>query len=197
MKKTLLLLSILFIAVISTACINNFAVQELNNKAKAYLDNGDYLSAINRLESSIDLDNTIFETHYNLAVAYTMAENFEKAVLSYQNAAALKPDYPETYYSLAVAQVNHAEAILSGKYLAKTAESVENVKIDLNNSTASGLDNSFKPSAEDKAKAVSEFSNAVNSYSKYLSFEVKDADDVNAQIERVKSRIDSLTNTKK
>ena len=82
MKKTLLLLSILFIAVISTACINNFAVQELNNKAKAYLDNGDYLSAINRLESSIDLDNTIFETHYNLAVAYTMAENFEKAVLS-------------------------------------------------------------------------------------------------------------------
>ena len=38
MKKALLLVSILFISVVSTACINNFAVQELNNKAKAFID---------------------------------------------------------------------------------------------------------------------------------------------------------------
>ena len=66
MKKVMLILAVLFIAVISTACINNFAVQELNNKAKTFMDQGDYDSAINRLQSSIDLDGTIFETHYNL-----------------------------------------------------------------------------------------------------------------------------------
>ena len=37
MKKAFLLASILFISVISTACINNFAVQELNNKAKEFM----------------------------------------------------------------------------------------------------------------------------------------------------------------
>ena len=41
MKKAILIVTVLFIAVISTACINNFAVQELNNKAKIYLENGD------------------------------------------------------------------------------------------------------------------------------------------------------------
>ena len=56
MKKAFLLASILFISVISTACINNFAVQELNNKAKDFMDKGDYVSAIERLKSSVDLD---------------------------------------------------------------------------------------------------------------------------------------------
>ena len=75
MKKALLLVSILFISVISTACINNFAVQELNNKAKGFMDKGDYQAAIERLKSSIDLDGSVFETRYNLAVAYTKAED--------------------------------------------------------------------------------------------------------------------------
>ena len=38
MKKALLLVSILFVSIVTTACINNLAVQELNTKAKAYLD---------------------------------------------------------------------------------------------------------------------------------------------------------------
>ena len=33
MKKALMIASVLLVAVISTACINNIAVQELNNKA--------------------------------------------------------------------------------------------------------------------------------------------------------------------
>ena len=62
MKKAFLLAVILFISVVSTACINNFAVQELNNKAKDFMDKGDYASAIERLKSSVDLDGSIFET---------------------------------------------------------------------------------------------------------------------------------------
>ena len=69
MKKAFLLASILFISVISTACINNFAVQEHNNKAKDFMDKGDYVSAIERLKSSVDLDGSVFETQYNFPLA--------------------------------------------------------------------------------------------------------------------------------
>ena len=46
MKKVVLLITILFVSVISTACINNLAVQELNNKAKEYMANGETEKAI-------------------------------------------------------------------------------------------------------------------------------------------------------
>lgn len=80
----LLLASILFVAVASTACINNLAVQDLNNKAQVYMEKGDYTQAIERLKSSIDLDPSIFETHYNLAVAYTKSEDYINAVEQYK-----------------------------------------------------------------------------------------------------------------
>ena len=114
MKKAFLLVLILFVSVVTTACINNFAVQELNNKAKMYLEQGDYDNAISRLKSSIDLDNSIFETHYNLGIAYTQAEKYPQAVETFNNAINLKPNFPDTYYSLGVAQENYAKGIMDG-----------------------------------------------------------------------------------
>lgn len=114
MKKAFLLVVILFVSVISTACINNFAVQELNNKAKDYLKQGDYDNAISRLKSSLDLDNTIFETHYNLGIAYVQSEKYPEAVESFKNAIRLKPDFADSYYSLAVSEENYSKAIIGG-----------------------------------------------------------------------------------
>lgn len=114
MKKAFLLASILFISVISTACINNFAIQELNNKAKDFMDKGDYVSAIERLKSSVDLDGSVFETQYNLAVAYTKAEDYENAIKTYNDAIKLNPNFPDAYYSLAVCEENLAKDIISG-----------------------------------------------------------------------------------
>lgn len=115
MKKAFLLASILFISVISTACINNFAVQELNNKAKDFMDKGDYVSAIERLKSSIDLDGTVFETQYNLAVAYTKAEDYSNAIKTYNDAIKLNPNFPDAYYSLAVCEENLAKDIIAAR----------------------------------------------------------------------------------
>lgn len=106
MKKTLLLASILFVAVISTACINNFAVRDLNNKAAVYMQKGDYAQAIERLKSSLDLDPSVFETHYNLAVAYTNNEDYLNALEEYEKALEIKPDYADAYYSIATTQNN-------------------------------------------------------------------------------------------
>ena len=115
MKKAFLLAGILFISVISTACINNFAIRELNNKAKEFMDKGDYASAIERLKSGVDLDATVFETQYNLAVAYTQAEDYDNAVKTYKEVIKLNPDFADSYYSLAVCEENLAKDIISQK----------------------------------------------------------------------------------
>ena len=117
MKKTFLLASILLISVITTACINNFAIQELNNKAKEFMDKGDYISAIERLKSSVDLDDSIFETQYNLAVAYTEAEDYQNAIKTYKKVLEINPDFADAYYSLAVCEENVAKDIISGELI--------------------------------------------------------------------------------
>ena len=114
MKKIILLITILFVSVISTACINNLAVQELNNKAKEYMEKGETDKAISRLRSSIDLDTSIFETHYNLGVALIQAKDYEEAITSLKNAVNLKPDFADSYYSLAIAYEGLADKIING-----------------------------------------------------------------------------------
>jgi tetratricopeptide (TPR) repeat protein len=112
MKKAIFIVTILFVAVISTACINNMAVQELNNAAKSYMDKGDYESAIDRLESSLELDTNIYETYYNLGVAYISAKQYPKAIDSLNKAIKINSKYANTYYTLAVAQENYADSLV-------------------------------------------------------------------------------------
>ena len=111
MKKALMIVSILIVAVISTACINNIAVQELNNKAAEYMQKGDYESAMNRLQASLDLDATMYETYYNLGIASMSAQKYEKAIEAFEGGIKIKPDFYDFYYSLAVAQISLADEI--------------------------------------------------------------------------------------
>ena len=162
MKKAFLLASILFISVISTACINNFAVQELNNKAKDFMDKGDYVSAIERLKSSVDLDGSIFESQYNLAVAYTKAEDYSNAIKTFQTAIKLNPDFADAYYSLAVCEENLAKDIISGAVKVNEDGSIEKVNTDEENDTS-------KVTLSAKAKEILEnlLNDAVSDYGLY------------------------------
>ena len=168
MKKAFLLASILFISVISTACINNFAVQELNNKAKEFMDKGDYVSAIERLKSSIDLDSSVFETQYNLAVAYTKAEDYSNAITAYDNAIKLNPDFPHSYYSLAVCEENLAKDIISGYVKVNDDDSIEKVEVEENSDLESGDKEEQKLSENAKKMIVSLLNDAVSDYGIYL-----------------------------
>ncbi len=184
MKKVLLLVSILFVAVVSTACINNLAVQDLNNKAQSFMEKGDYTQAIERLKSSIDLDPSIFETHYNLAIAYTKAEDYINAVEEYKKALELKPNTADVYYSLATAENN-------------LAVDMSQLKVRMNMD-----DTLFTPKSEDSStielsdkltdkeqKLVSElYDSAIANYEKYLELNpnAEDKADVNAQIDKIK-----------
>lgn len=124
--------SVLFIAVVSTACINNMAVQELNNKAAEYMQKGDYESAMNRLQASLDLDSTMYETYYNLGVAAINANKYEKAIEALEGGIKIKPDYADFYYSLGLAQTSLADEILenSEKELSEGEKNAEIVNTE-------------------------------------------------------------------
>jgi len=180
MKKAFLLVTILFVSVISTACINNFAVQELNNKAKTYLDSGDFDSAIGRLKSSIDLDSTIFESHYNLGIAYTQAEKYPEAVESFQKAIKLKPDFADTYYSLAVAQENYAKGVIDGSLKEQKASETSELQSA-----------ERKLTKEEKQKVVELLNSSIESYNAYIEkgAAIKDRKDVEDKIDYLKAQI--------
>ena len=162
MKKAFLLASILFISVISTACINNFAVQELNNKAKDFMDKGDYVSAIERLKSSVDLDGSVFETQYNLAVAYTKAEDYQSAIKTYGDAIKLNPDFADAYYSLAVCEENLAKDIISGAVKVNSDNSIAKVETNEN-----AQDTKVTLSENAKTMLSTLLNNAISDYSLY------------------------------
>ena len=103
MKKFLVLVSILMASLFCTACINNLAIQELNQMGKNYLDKGDYNNAISRFQSSVDLDENVFESRYDLGVAYIKKEDYKNAIEQLKSAIKLNPASPDAHYSLAVA----------------------------------------------------------------------------------------------
>ena len=183
MKNALLIVTVLFAAIMSTACINNFAVQELNNKAQEYIAKGDYDAAIGRLEASIDIDPTIFETNYNLGIAAISAEKYEKAIIALNKAAELKPDNADVYYSLAVAQYNFAEEILEGDTDKDVAIDTESAKKD------------EKVSTEVLEKANSYYLSAIKSLEKCLACSSVDAETkatAESQLNSIKNKVEQL-----
>ena len=132
MKKALMVVSVLIIAVISTACINSMAVQELNNKADEYMQKGDYESAMSRLQASLDLDDTIYQTHYNLGIAALKSEKYEKAIEAFESGIKIKPDFADFYYSLAITQ---------NELRNKALEDKENKTIDTDDLKIKVIDN--------------------------------------------------------
>ena len=192
MKKALMIASVLFIAVVSTACINNMAVQELNNKAAEYMQKGDYESAMNRLQASLDLDSTMYETYYNLGVAAINANKYEKAIEALEGGIKIKPDYADFYYSLGLAQTSLADEILenSEKELSEGEKNAEIVNTepkkelsdedkakvaDLEKQAAENLTKylEMNPNGEDK-QTVEELIKEINSYSEESSAKVEE-----------------------
>lgn len=174
MPKICVITTVLFLMVTATACVNNFAVQELNNKAKVYLEKGDTEAAVSRLEASIDLDGSLYETYYNLSVAYIKAEKYEKAVKTLNKTLELKPDFYDAYYSLGSAYENNAEFLIK-KYEEELESEAQNAcepvktdeKIDLTDAQ--------------KTEILDNFSKALDNYNMYLTKRPDAADKANVE----------------
>ena len=171
MKKILLLFTILFVSVITTACINNLAIQELNNKAESYLNNGDTETAICRLKSSLDLDDEIYQTHYNLAIAYNTIGKYKDAINEAQKVIELKPDFKIAYYTMAVAQEGYAFELI------ENADDNNNLSLD------------------EIANFINRANEAVETYNKYLVLDTKadNTDKINNQIAQINEKIKEFT----
>ena len=133
------------------------------------MDKGDYASAIERLKSSADLDGSIFETQYNLAVAYTKAEDYANAIQAYNNAIKLNPDFPDAYYSLAVCEENLAKDIISGDVIVNDDDSIQ--KSDQSSETASISEQETAErtlSENSKKMLTSLLSSSISDYRMYL-----------------------------
>lgn len=166
MKKALMIASVLLVAVISTACINNIAVQELNNKAAEYMQKGDYESAMNRLQASLDLDSTMYETYYNLGIASINAKKYEKAIEAFEGGIKIKPDFADFYYSLGVAQADLADELVEVTEDKKEISEEDKLKaIEFKKSAVENLTKylELKPTAEDK-KTIEELIEESNSF---------------------------------
>ena len=166
MKKALMIASVLLVAVISTACINNIAVQELNNKAAEYMQKGDYESAMNRLQASLDLDSTMYETYYNLGIAAINAKKYEKAIEAFEGGIKIKPDFADFYYSLGVAQTDFADELVEVTEDKKEISEEDKLKaIELKKSAVENLTKylELQPTTEDK-KTIEELIEESNSF---------------------------------
>ena len=183
MKKIFVLLFIMSVGVVTSSCVNMFAVKELNDSAVEFVNKGDYDSAIARLESSLDLDGNSYETRYNLAYAYLKADKCDKALENIDNAIKIaKKDEPTAYYTKAVAL-----SCLADNIYKKTDENGEKETIEY-------TDEQIKAQMEEK---FIEYLNRANeNYEKYLSLSPDSADtnDVKAEIERNNSEIEKLRN---
>ena len=195
MRKFLSILTILLVSVLSTACINNLAVQELNNKAKVFMDKGDYENAISRLEASVDLDDTIFETQYNLAVAYTYANKYKEAIETFGKAINLKPTMAETYYSLGVAQENFAIDVIKGE-VNINGEKPNDEEDDKVAEQENANEDSTELSKEEKEAVKDLYNQAIESYETYLkkAGNAKDKATVEAKISNIKTEIKKVDN---
>lgn len=186
MRKALLLVSILAISVVTTACINSFAVQELNNKAMTFMEQGNYPEAIERLKSSIDLDDSIFESHYNLAVAYTKSEDYVNALNAYKKAIALKPDFADSYYSLAVAEENIASDLNAGAIkLDENGNLQKEKKEDTDEVSAPKLTEAETAYVDELLK------DSISNYNEYLekSPQAKDFEDVQNHVKELELKL--------
>lgn len=192
MKKLLFLFVILTMSVFTTACVNNLAVQQLNNKAAELMKKGDVEGAISRLEASVDLDSSIFETQYNLAVAYTENEDYDKAEDAYKKALELKPDSPNVYYSLAVMFENYAKDTYTGNTKAqKEAADSDN---DDDNNASYDSEGKYKPTNDDIQLVKKYYEDAIASYERYidLSPNAEDVLDVKAHIEELRANLETM-----
>ena len=177
MKKALLIASILLVAVVSTACINNIAVQELNNKASEYMQKGDYESAMNRLQASLDLDDTMYQTYYNLGVAAIGANKYETAVKALEDGLKIKPDFYDFYYSLGVAQIGLADDIYEKAEVEETATlDTEKDTVELKRDTV----------AVDKENVIELKKSAAENLKKYLQYvpETQDRESIEEMIKQ-------------
>ena len=155
MNRILLFLIILFAGVMCSACINSYAVSQLNKNAMEYSENGKLEEAASRLEASIDLDANVYETRYNLAVVYLEMRKCDKAIEQINVAQSiLNKEEPAIYYIQGSAYACKANEILD----VENAEDFKNM----------GREEKYQATIAVNKHYVENMTKAVDAFERYL-----------------------------
>ena len=182
MRKLLKFLFILFLGVISCACVNVLAVHELNNNAAKLIEDGDLDGAISRLVASVDLDGNVYETRYNLASAYISKGECEKALEHAKVAVELMENEPVAHFTLGT-----AAQCASDNVFEKTDESGQKVAIKYNS----------QREKDDAQKLYIELlETANNAFNNYLTIvpHAEDAGNVNRLVKDNELKLKQISN---
>ena len=176
--KKFLFLTILSSLIFLNGCVKNLSnvdIQTLNQKASAYMENGEYDKAIARLESILDLNADFPETHYNLGVAYYHSNDYEKALNALNEAINRKDKFAEAYFSRAVVYEDWAYSLLEGENIDEKTISKE-------------------ASTKDKEKSLEYLKKAKADFEKYLELNknAKDKDDVHEKIIQINNELNNV-----
>ncbi len=180
MKKLILFMLLLFVGVFTSACVNTYAVKQLNDIAIEYLNAGDVPSAIARLEASVDLDANIYESRYNLAAAYLRIDKCDKALENIKAAQQLRKDEePIVYYTIAV-----ADSCLANQLYEKKNEKGEKEEIKYEDAVQS---------SKAAQKYIEYLTEAIENFDKYTELQpnAEDTKEILARIQSYKEDIEA------
>ncbi len=181
MRHLSYIIALLIVSVLTTACINNLAVQKLNDNAKSYIEKGDTESAICRLKSSLELDNQMYETHYNLGIAYLTAKMYDKAQEEFKATIELNPGLDVAYYSYAIA-------------LEEEAIALEKPPVTDEDKAEGKAEQPQELSVEQKALIVQKLNEAIQMYDGFVqrTKSTKEQEEIKQRIESIQNKVQKL-----
>ena len=125
----------------------------------------------------------MFETHYNLAVVYTKAEDYINAIEEYKKVIEMKPDNADSYYSLAVAENNLAVDIEQ----LKVRMNIDDTLFTPNQSGETTIELTDELTEKEKNLVKELYDSAIANYQKYLELNpnADDKQEVETNIQKI------------
>ncbi len=81
-------------------CTGTSTLAEVNNRAAAMMETGDYAGAVDLLEKALKNSALFFPFRYNLGVSHLHLRQLEKSLLNFKKAQAVVPEYAGTYLQM-------------------------------------------------------------------------------------------------
>ncbi len=81
-------------------CTGTSTLAEVNNRAAARMETGDYAGAMDVLEKALKNSALFFPFRYNLGVCYLHLRQLQKSLLNFKKAEAVVPEYAGTYLQI-------------------------------------------------------------------------------------------------
>jgi len=145
---------------------------------------------MSRLQASLDLDASMYQTYYNLGVAAINANKYDVAIDALENGIKINSDFSDFYYSLGVAQIGKADDIV------EYADTEEIAEANINTNKVN-IQREIAP--EQKATVIKLKKSAIENFEKYLhkNPNTQNKEDIEEMIKQSEEDIATLEEGKK